>query len=67
MKRKMHPTLLSLFLAGLVRDEEGGNCLLLNTFQGFFQMKLTDYDRTWQTDLGYWGKSAVQPLGERFL
>lgn len=32
-----------------------------------FQMKLTDYDRTWQTGLGRWGKIAAQPLGKRFL
>lgn len=32
-----------------------------------FQMKLTDYDRTWQTGLGCWGKIAARPLGKRFL
>lgn len=30
-------------------------------------MKLTDYDRTWQTGLGCWGKFAARPLGKRFL
>lgn len=31
------------------------------------QMKVTDYDHAWQTDLGCWGKSAARPLGEQFL
>lgn len=32
-----------------------------------FQMKLTDYDRTWQTGFGCWGKIVARPLGKRFL
>lgn len=32
-----------------------------------FQMKLTDYDHTWQTGMGCRGKIAARPLGKRFL